>query len=378
MFRRGIGLWLVLMCGAAAMAQDLDHLQVHGFATQGFLFSSKNNYLTMKSSDGSLQWTEGAVSICDAVTDKLRIGIQLHMSQMGEFGGPKIVVDWASGDYKFHDRLGIRVGKIKTPMGLFNDSQDVDSLFLWVLLPQAMYPVDNRDYNLSEMGGEVYGALDFGKKRGRVLYRGHIGGSVLGEDGGYVRQLQQIGMTFPSPPSGMTFGGDVRWATPLHGLTVGSSAISTSLAANGSMGNVQMPAALTLGYYAQWDHGKMHLATEYWRAPLYIVLTYGSMQQVMPLDSRAWYPMASYEVTKKLQVGTYYSHYVNKSQSTQSYVTYSKDWVISGRYNFNPYFYGKLEGHFLHGTGLGYYQSTNPGGLQPNTKMLAARVGFSF
>jgi hypothetical protein len=57
---------------------------------------------------------------------------------------------------------------------------------------------------------------------------------------------------------------------------------------------------------------------------------------------------------------------------------YSKDWVISGRWNFNSYFYAKLEGHFLHGTALGYYVSTNPGGLKPASNMLAAKIGFSF
>jgi len=377
MFRRAISLFFVLVC-VSALGQDLENLQIHGFATQGFLYSTHNNYLTMKSSDGSLQWTEGAVSVSDAVTDKLRIGIQLHMSQMGEFGGPEIVVDWASGDYKFDDRLGVRVGKIKTPIGLFNDSQDVDSLFLWVLLPQSMYPVDNRDYNLSEMGGEVYGSFELGKKRGSVQYRGHIGGSALGADGGYVRQLAEYGLTFPSPPSGMTYGGDLRWATPVEGLTVGASAISTTLDASGDAGSVHMPSALTTAYYAQWDHEKWHLATEYWRTPIYLVLAFGPMTQVLPMDTRAWYPMVRYDVSRKLQVGSYYSRYVNKSQATQSEVSYSRDWVVSGRYNVNSYFYAKLEGHSLHGTGLGYYTSVNPGGVKPNTSMLAARIGFSF
>jgi hypothetical protein len=378
MGRHSIWLSFVSLCAITAAAQDLENLQVHGFATQGFLYSSHNNYLTMKSSDGSLQWTEGALSFSQAVTEKLRVGIQLHMSQMGEFGGPELEVDWASGDYKFNDRLGVRMGKIKTPLGLYNDSQDVDSLHLWVLLPQGMYPVDNRDYDLSELGGEVYGSMPLGERRGEIHYRGHAGGSALAEDGGYVRQLQQYGVTFPSPPRGSTFGGDVRWATPLAGLTVGSSAISTSLEGTGDIGSLRMPPAMTLAYYAQFNRGKLHLAGEYWRVPLYIVLNVGPNNIVMPMDSRAWYPMASYDLTKRLQVGSYYSHYVNKTQSTQEYVSYSKDWVVSGRYNFNSYFYGKLEAHFLHGTGLGYYQSTNPDGLKPTTNMLAARVGFSF
>jgi len=83
----------------------------------------------VKSSSGSLQWTEGAVSLNDSLAERMRVGIQLHMYQMGQIGGPNLLVDWVSGDYKISDRLGVRAGKIKVPVGLFNDSQDVDSPF---------------------------------------------------------------------------------------------------------------------------------------------------------------------------------------------------------------------------------------------------------
>ena len=88
--------------------------------------------------------------------------------------------------------------------------------------------------------------------------------------------------------------------------------------------------------------------------------------------------MGSYRLRKKIDLGSYYSHYVNKAQGVTPLTNYSKDWVVSGRYDFNAYFYGKIEGHFLHGTGLGYYTSTNPSGLKPNSNMLAAKIGFSF
>lgn len=65
---------LLLICGAAApvSAQDLSNIQIHGFVTQGFLYSTNNNYLSMNSTSGSLQWTDGAVSISGSLTDKLR------------------------------------------------------------------------------------------------------------------------------------------------------------------------------------------------------------------------------------------------------------------------------------------------------------------
>ena len=376
--RRAIFLFVLTLCAANARTQDLENLQIHGFATQGLLYSSNNNYLTMNSSSGSLQWTEGALSVSDQVTDNLRVGIQLHMYQMGQFGGPNVLVDWASGDYKFRDQLGFRAGKIKMPLGLYNDSQDVDSLFLWVLLPQAMYPDDNRDFDLAILGAEAYGTLGLGAHRGRLQYAGYAGESALDANGGYMQQLAEYGLTFSSPPSGKSIGGDLRWVTPFRGLTLGSSASSQALDGTGPEGSVHLPSTLTLAYYAQWDAHKLHLAAEYWRVPLEIQLVIQGEPIAVSVDQRAWYPMVSYDLMKKLQVGSYYSHYENKAGDTSLPQNYAKDWVVSGRYNFNQYFYGKLEGHFLHGTALGYYAIDNPNGLQPNTKMLAARVGFAF
>jgi hypothetical protein len=166
--------------------------------------------------------------------------------------------------------------------------------------------------------------------------------------------------------------------TPWRGLTVGASALSDALDGTGPEGMVHLPASFTLAYYARWDRRRLHLAAEYWRVPLNIILTVGSDNIPYPVDQRSWYTMASFQVMKKLQVGGYYSHYVNQAGDTSLPANYSKDWVLSGRYDFNNYFYGKLEGHFLRGTGLGYYTATNPEGLKTNSNMITARVGFSF
>ena len=362
----------------AAQSLNLEDLQIHGFATQGFLYSSHNNYLTMSSSSGSLQWTEGAISLNDPLNDNLRVGMQLHMYQMGQIGGPNVVIDWASGDYNVSDRLGFRAGKVKIPMGLYNDSQDVDSLFLWVLLPQSIYPVENRDFDLALLGGEVYGEQTLGSSEGMVQYRGYYGGSTLDTNGGYNLLLQQFGLFFSSPPSGKDYGGDLRWVTPWRDLMVGASAQSQGLDGTAPQGSLHMAPTFLDAFYAVWKWKKASFEGEYWRSPLCPVLTIGSEVVPIPVDARAWYGMASYELTKKLEVGTYYSHYVNKDADTLLPQNYSKDWVTAGRYNFNQYLYGKVEAHFLHGTGLGYYADTNPNGLKPNSSMLAARVGFAF
>jgi hypothetical protein len=359
-------------------AQDLAGIEIHGYVTQGFLYSSHNNYLTMQSSSGSLAWTDGAVGVTDSLTDNLRVGIQLHMYQLGELGGPNVQVDWASGDYRVNDRLGFRVGKVKTPLGLFNDSQDVDAVFLWILLPQSSYPVDNKSFYLSHMGGEVYGNLALGARAGNLRYRGYAGQAILDLTGGYLKLAADEGLVFASAPGGKVYGGDLRWEAPLKGLTLGSSALVQAVDGKAPGGSEHIAPFFVDAEYAQFEKGKFYFAGEYRRSPLNVILTFGPAVIPIPLDVRSWFALGSYRLAKKFQVGAYYSHYVNKALDTSLPANYSKDWVVSGRYDFNPYFYGKIEGHFLHGTGLGYYESTNSNALKPNSNMLAAKIGFSF
>ena len=359
-------------------AQDSAGIAVHGFVSQGFLFSSSNNYLTMKSSDGSLQWTDGAVNISDSLGDNLHVGIQVHMYQLGEFGGSNLQVDWASGDYRVNDRFGIRAGKVKTVWGLFNDSQVIDAVFLWILLPQGSYPIDHKSFYLAHVGGDVYGALSLGKRAGTLHYDGYAGQATVDLNDGYIKQFAEIGLVFTNSLGGKTYGGDLRWETPLRGLTIGSSGDMQAVDGTAPTGSVHSPALFTPSMYAQFSRGKVYLAAEYDREPVNATITIGSTVLPFVVDGRSWFAMGSYRLSKKFQAGSYYSHYVNKAADTTQPANYSKDWVVSGRYDFNSYFYGKIEGHFLHGTNLGYYTSTNPNGLTPNSKMLAAKIGFTF
>jgi hypothetical protein len=369
---------LVCFCATSLCAQRLADIEIHGFLTQGVLFSSNNNYLTMDSSDGSARWTDGAVSVSHSFTDKLRAGIQLHMYQLGELGGPHLQIDWASGDYRFNDHLGVRAGKVKTVLGLFNDSQDVDAIFLWTLLPQCSYPIDNKSFFLAHVGGDVYGDLALGSRGGKVQYHAYVGRVSLDLNGGFIKQAAQYGVVFHDAPGGKTYGGDLRWDTPVKGLEIGSSADVEALDGTAPTGALHLSPFLITAQYAQFKRGKLYLAGEYDRTPGNAVLTIGPFMVPVPQDLRSWYAMGSYRLLKKFQVGSYYSHFVNKALDTSLPANYSKDRVISGRYDFNAYFYAKIEGHFLQGTGLGYYADTNPTGLRPNSNMLAAKIGFSF
>src|ERR1700678_4513045 len=104
---------LLLGAGMPAMAQSLDDLniQIHGYATQGFLYTTNNNIFTTQSSDGSPAWTEAVINISSQPTPKLRIAAQGHYLLLGNYGN-NITLDWGLLDYKFNDKLGMRFGKV--------------------------------------------------------------------------------------------------------------------------------------------------------------------------------------------------------------------------------------------------------------------------
>jgi hypothetical protein len=64
---------------------------------------------------------------------------------------------------------------------------------------------------------------------------------------------------------------------------------------------------------------------------------------------------------------------------------YSKDWTISGRYDFNQYLYAKAEQHVIDGTAelsTTIRQRRNTGrtqsGSTPQTKLTILKIGVSF
>jgi hypothetical protein len=365
---------LALIAGVAT-AQDLEQkVQIHGFATQGFLYSSDNNYLSANTSDGSPRWSDAAISFGSSLSDNLRIGVQLHFYQLGEFGGQNVAIDWASGDYRVNDKLGFRGGKVKTVYGLFNDSQDVDSVHLWSLLPEPFYAPDNKSFNLSHWGGDVYGTLNLGRKIGKLSYTAFGGERSLDLNGGYMKQLTDSGVPFTTAPSGNVFGGDLRWRTAVKGLVLGASIASTNVAGTSPAGALNINKSVSPVFYGKYEKGKFFVGGEYKRFPYSGTLTAGPYTLPEAYDQHSWYVMTSYRVLPKLSLGTYYTRSEDRASNTSSAGNYFRDLTVSSRYDFNQYFYAKAEGHFINGRGLGFYGPNK----DPRTNLVALKIGFVF
>jgi hypothetical protein len=150
---------LLLTAGQVLAQRSEGAVQVHGFFSQGYAVSDNNNYLTMQTSRGTAQMTDGGINLTWRINDKLRVGVQVYDHYIGDLGKGRVSLDWALLDYRFRDWLGFRGGKVKTPLGLFTDSQDQEFLYPWALLPQAVYPLDLRETNSAHTGGDLYGDI---------------------------------------------------------------------------------------------------------------------------------------------------------------------------------------------------------------------------
>jgi hypothetical protein len=395
-----LGLAIAAASVLTAPSQSLEDLniQFHGYATQGFLYSTANNFFTTSSSNGSPAWDEAVVNLTAQPTPKLRIGVQARYFLLGNLGNA-ITLDWAAADYKPSDLFGARFGKVKTPSGLFNDIQDIDPSYQWALLPQSIYPLMSRNSLLAHYGGVVYGTLKLGAKGGKLDYRGWGGERVLPGTDGYFLNQTETGTTLPNGLGGITTGVALHWRTPIKGLMIGASNARDNVWSAGIVQSINVGGGLIVpfpgteslnkfnspSFFAKYEKDKWMLAAEQSRLPVsgLEVIPGAGVTAPFRFDPHSWYGMVSYKATGKLTAGVYdtqsFDHQARLGQGR-----YLKDWAINAHYDFSQFLYAKVEQHFQGGTLSGYDVTMNlptaalPTGLQTNTRLTVLKLGVSF
>lgn len=135
--------------------------QIHGFLSQGYNWTSKNNFYGNSDDAGSFEFTELGVNASWQPLTGLQMAGQVVLRRAGETqdGSPRL--DYGLIDYTFlsnmTNRWGVRVGRIKNPSGLYNETRDVIFTRPSILLPQSIYFDPIRSLVLSSDGMFFYG-----------------------------------------------------------------------------------------------------------------------------------------------------------------------------------------------------------------------------
>jgi hypothetical protein len=360
---------LALLCAAfspsRARAAELGSedslaLSVHGFASQGFILTLKNDYLAEGTKHGSFEFSEVGINFTTNLTDKLRTGVQLFAQDLGPSGNYNAKVDWFYIDYRLKDWLGLRAGRLKIPYGFYNEIQDIDSARVPVLLPQSVYPLQTRQILFAQTGAELYG---FARSRslGALDYRAFVG-TIFLDAGSLTPPGAGFDLAFHVP---YVTGGRLLWETPLEGLRLGGSFEAVRLDTTAfipSIAPVKITSRSTAWVAsAEYAASDLVLTAEYarWHAK-----QSSDQPMVSPsIDSLSdrGYVMASYRANSWLQPGAYYSvefpdvHHRHGRENRQF------DVAATLRFDINSYWLVKLEGHYMAGTaGLLNPLSINP------------------
>lgn len=364
-------------------------VQIHGFASQAFFESEGNNFLTMSTRDGAGNFFDAGVNVSSQLSRKLRAGGQFYVRNVGEMGNFRLEIDWALADYRVTDWFGLRVGKNKKVLGLYNDTQDMVFLHTWAILPQSLYPVDLRASTMAHTGVDVYGTVSL-KRAGSMSYTAYRGLRPEDPEGGFAYGLAVTrGLIFDSY-GGRQSGADLRWSPPINGLLVGASLMYQDVVGKGTRpsGNTRIPNREeslkdeTVQYYGQYQRGRTKIDVEHRR---YIrkqdVVT---INRIIYSDARGFYVAGAQRLSKYVEVGGYFSNFVSKWQLNHELPdNHIYDRSLTGRFDIMRGLNVKLEYHFMDGYGAfdsirGFYAPTNPQGLQPKTKLLIVRTGFDF
>jgi len=357
-------LGVVALTGSARADDEVEPppVEIHGFVSQGLLKSTDNNFLA-DSERGSFEFSEFGINFSRALTEQLRVGMQLFARDLGPVGNYSAKIDWAYLDYRYRDWLGFRAGRIKLPFGLYNEISDIDAAHPFALLPQSVYPTNNRDFLLAQTGVELYGFKRF-EESGALEYRLYGGTIFLDTSatpmtGPFV--LQRLSIPY-------VVGGRIAYETPLEGLRVAASVqrlrLETDFLDNrdpmmpGKMLSADIPATLTT-FSAEYNHEDIWFAAEYSRWYTDVETDDPLFEQPQSVSVRG-YAFAAYRVRPWLMPGAYYAVMYPQLDGRDKQSGKQHDAAGTVRLDINSNWILKLELHHMRGT-AGLSTNLNPG-----------------
>lgn len=366
-------------------------VQIHGFFSQGYLDSTDNNFLG-DTQNGTFRFSEIGLNINAQLTEKFRIGSQALYAHLPVHGSGKLYADWLVAEYHFADPLGVRLGKIKMPMGLYNMERDSDFLRPLIFLPQSIYDETRRDSWQAHWGGEIYGNLFLGKL-GDMDYQ-LFGGQIHYDDDSLATlAATEIVIRYSKETSENLFIEDLsRENNYVYG-----AALFFNTSVEGLRGALTFLALED----ESWIHdiqvsslrvkSKLVASLEYTWRQFSVVTEYSEADRrqeqfnITTLDgrSRAWYLLLSYspieEVTLSLLYDEYYRLIGNRHEpvGTRNIYPWRKDLAATLRYDITESWTFKAEWHTIDGTAF-YMNYFNLDGSERYWQYGALKLTFNF
>lgn len=372
------------------------NVQVGGFFSQGYLKTEGNNY-PFPAGDGTFMFREMGFNASTTFGTHIRAGAQVFAQRLGDYGEDKALLDWAVLDYNFRQEIGVRVGRIKYPRGLYGEVLDLDVVRPFVFLPLTQYSPVLRDFSASFDGAMLYGSLNFGRV-GTVDYKFFYGDIPVKPSQGVSDFMLNTGIYKTNP--GITAmnvdyvtGGAIDWNTPLAGLKVHVDySYLSNVNATGLFAFVPFPAEVVSGlkkyafttYGLEYTRGSWVFAAEYLKVGGKVF----TLIPRAPVDYRyaganSWYVSVARRLGTKWELGAYLTRIENAypTPGTPTKQRQTDDYAVSVRYDVNEHLLFKLEWHQVNGefNFINTPRNPNPRATRKDeTTVFAAKTTLTF
>jgi hypothetical protein len=396
--RTGICIAALMTSLAPGLAPAMDlvdgKLQVHGFASQAVINSSANRYFG-NSPGTSFDFTELGLNASYQVDPRLLFSGQLLVRRAGEMYDGTPSLDYGLVDYRpisdAEQILGIRLGRIKNPFGLYNETRDVPFTRPGIFLPQVIYYDKVRNLLLSYDGIMVYG--DRYSDQGNLSLSLGVGQSVIDNN----VEWTYLGADFEGDlrADGINWGiGSLWYSTPADELKLGLSAILTEMDFDARADSPLSTGTIDVFDWVasfQYNAADWTISSEYARTPT----RWNELGPNFPFEDQTmegYYLQGAYRLRPNLEVMARYEEgFANRrdrdgrsfSDLTGGTVPrsdfFAKIWTLGLRWDINPNIMFRLELQRHDGTfALSIRENPDPDALVREWDVFAASISVRF
>jgi hypothetical protein len=368
-------------------------MQLHGFASQAVVNTSDNRYFG-NSPSTSFDFTELGINASYRVDPRLLFSGQILSRRAGEMYDGTPSLDYALIDYAplsdAQRRIGVRAGRIKNPIGLYNETRDVPFTRPGIFLPQVVYYDKIRNLLLSSDGVMFYGEL-FGERGNLSLTLG--GGQAVIDDNVEWTYLADD-YDGDLKPDGISWIGSLWYSTPTDNLKLGLSGVLTEMKFDAGSGSPLESGSIDVANWIasfQYNAEDWTLSGEYARAPM----QWNDFGPFWPFEDQVvegYYLQGAYRIQPTLELMIRYEEgFANRSDRdgrdssaltggfTPRFDFFSKIWTLGLRWDISPSAMFRLEYQRHDGTyALSIRENPDPANLVREWDVFAASISLRF
>jgi len=371
-----------------------ENLQIQGFASQALILTSDNDVFGNTDNKGSFGFTEVGLNALYRMLPRLQLSAQVLSRRAGEgnTGSPRL--DFGFADYRLYshetNQFGIRIGRLKNPLGFYNDTRDVAFTRPSILLPQSIYFDRTRNLALSSDTIQFYSESSH-HKLGSVSVQFGIGLPVVNDRdtstsllvspqaGNLTREVSYIGR-------GIYESNDKRFRLAVSGTWLN---IGYNPAVNDRLGQGQIQFS-PIFFSAQYNAEKWSLTSEY--ALRHFKYSNFNNPGFDSLDfyGESYYFQGVYRFTPQweaiLRYDVLYTDRSDRSGKASAAASgrpahsrFAKDITAGLRWNITPSFMLRAEYHRVNGTAwLSTLDNPNAANTSQHWNLYAVQASYRF